>query len=58
MLDTSAIFVLRIAGKRPANRKGDSVVSIFKDTGTLAAVLYLFRITVLTSESKSMTNGR
>lgn len=47
MLDNSAGFVLCMTEKRPVSLKGNSTVSIFKDSGTLAAMLYLVRSIIL-----------
>lgn len=58
MLDTSAGFVLCITEKRSFNLKGNSTVGIFKDSGTLSAMLYLVRSIILIRENKSMANGR
>lgn len=58
MLDTTAGFVLCITEKRSFNLKGNSTISIFKDSGTLAAMLYLVRSIILVCENKSMANGR
>lgn len=47
MLDNSAGFVLCITEKRPLSLKGNSTVSIFKDSGTLVAMLYLVSIILI-----------
>lgn len=54
MLDNSAGFVLCITEKRSVSLEGNSTVSIFKDSGTLAAMLYLVRSIILIWENKSM----
>lgn len=56
MLDNSAGFVLGITQKKPVSLKGNSTVTIFKDSGTLAAMLYLVRTIILICENKSMAN--
>lgn len=52
MLDNSAGFALCITENKPVSLKENSTVSIFKDSGTLAAMLYLVRSIILICENK------